>query len=194
MFVVLSGPSGAGKTTIVKRLLKDENFTLSVSATTRSPRKGEKDGVDYYFVTEAEFKSMIEDGSLLEWASLFGHYYGTPIDELKRAERTNRILILDVDVQGVEQLRKKRLKGVYIQLRPPSEEELYKRLKKRHTEDETELHERFRQAQYELNRKELFDYFVVNDDIDEAVREIKSIVYRAIEEEADGPCRRGDKA
>jgi len=188
MFVVLSGPSGTGKTTVLKRLLQDERFVLSVSATTRSPRAGEKDGVDYYFVSEDEFRRMMENDELLEWASLFGHLYGTPKSELKRASSSGRILILEIDVQGVEQLRKKGVEGVYIQLRPPSEGELLRRLRKRHTEDEEELEERFRQARYELSRKELFDHFVINDDLDETVRRIKSIISEELEEEKNGPC------
>lgn len=188
MFVVLSGPSGTGKTTVLKRLLQDKRFVLSVSATTRSPRTGEKDRVDYHFVTEDEFRRMMENDELLEWASLFGHLYGTPKSELKRVLNSGKILILEIDVCGVEQLRKKGVEGVYIQLCPPSEDELLRRLRKRHTEGEKELEERFRQARYELSRKELFDYFVMNDDLDEAVRRIKSIISERLEEERNGPC------
>lgn len=193
MFVVISGPSGVGKTTVVKRLLEDKRFVLSVSATTRAPRKEEKNGVDYYFVTEEQFKRMIENGELLEWASIFGHNYGTPKSELKRASDTGKILVLEIDVQGVEQLKNKNLKGVYIQIVPPSESELMKRLRGRHTETEEELFARFNQAKYELSRKDLFDYFVVNDVLDRAVEEIKDIIEKAIKEKRDGPSKRSVK-
>ncbi|MCX7702591.1 MAG: guanylate kinase [Planctomycetota bacterium] len=189
MVVVISGPSGVGKTSVVKRLLEDKRFVLSVSATTRAPRRGERNGVDYYFVSEDEFKRMVERGELLEWAVVFGHHYGTPKSELERASDESKILILDVDVQGVEQLRAKNLEGVYIQIRPPDEEELRRRLKGRKTESETELQMRLKKAAYELSRKELFDHFVVNDILDKAVARIKNIIENAFKEKKNGPCK-----
>ena len=177
MVVVISGPSGVGKTTIVKRILERLDFLrLSVSATTRPPRPGEKDGVDYHFVSREEFERMIRDGRMLEWARVYGNLYGTPISEVEKAQKDGKVLLLDIEIDGVEQLREKGIKGVYIQIVPPSIDELKRRLQKRGTESEDMVERRLERAAKELARKELFDFVVANDDLERAVDEVERIV------------------
>jgi len=179
MVVVISGPSGVGKTSIVKRLLERLPWlVLSVSATTRPPRPGERDGVDYHFISEKEFRRLIERGEMLEWAEVFGHLYGTPRSELEKAEKTGRVLLLDIEVDGVEQLRRQGIEGLYIQIVPPSMEELENRLRRRATESEQQLRERLKRAKKELAKSHLFDVQVVNDTLEEAVEEVVALVGR----------------
>jgi len=171
---ILSAPSGTGKTTIGQRLLKEIPFLERViTATTRRPREGEKDGVDYYFLEEAEFLKRIEEGFFLEWAKVYRYYYGSPKSEIERILSKGKDALLIIDVQGAFEVKKKLPNAVSIFLLPPSVEELKNRLLKR---GEKELEERLQWAKRELPCAKYFDYVVVNDILDKAVEEIKSIM------------------
>lgn len=174
--IILSGPSGVGKGTIVGRLLKENAKTaLSVSCTTRLPRAGEKDGVNYFFVTREKFLSLIEDGDLLEYSEHFGNFYGTPLSFVEK-QLEEKDVLLEIDVDGALQAKKKHPEAVLIFIAPPSEEELVSRLRGRGTEDEAVLAKRLQRVGYELEKSKLYDYVVVNDRLDDAVKEILGII------------------
>lgn len=178
LFFVISGPSGGGKGTVVRHLLEHGRIpvSLSVSCTTRSPRPGEIDGVHYHFRSPEQFERMIREDAFLEHVTYQNHYYGTPkqfvADELKRG----RDIILEIDVQGGEQVRKKWPQGVYIFLIPPSMDELAQRLHKRGTESENAIQRRLDHAAEELRHLAHYDYLVVNDHIESACRRITGII------------------
>lgn len=184
MVIVISGPSGVGKSTIVRRLLKRLNFLrLSVSATTRPPRPNEKDGIDYHFITKEKFKRLIKEGKMLEWTEVYNHLYGTPTEEIEKAEQKKKTLLLDVEIEGVKQLRAKGIEGLYIQIVPPSMKELERRLKERGTENEEDLRIRLKRARKELTHSNLFDQIVVNDDLEKTVEELERLIRRVAEHE-----------
>ena len=175
--VVLSAPSGAGKTTIARALIKEiEDVVFSVSATTRPARDHEVDGVDYHFVSEAEFRAMIEADELVEWAEVHGHLYGTSREALEAAREEGRFLILDVDVQGAMQMRDRVPDAVLVFVLPPSADTLVERLTERGTEGEDNVAERIKNARGELEQASRFDYIVVNENLDHAINEVRSIV------------------
>jgi len=176
--VVIAGPAGVGKGTLVRRILDQEkDFMLSVSATTRDPRPGEIDGVDYHFLTQQEFKELIEDDLLLEYAQVHGkHFYGTPRSELYRAEASNSHLLLEIDLQGARQVKRLEPEAISIFINPPSWDELESRLRKRATETEEQIQTRLMTARTELASAGEFDYQVVNQDLDLAVSEVVSLV------------------
>jgi guanylate kinase len=180
--VVVSGPSGVGKGTLVKELLKrcPLPLTLSVSATTRSPRPGEQDGRDYHFLTREEFDRKREGGQLLECFEVFdsGHWYGTLESEVAAAVGDGSWIILEVDVQGAFEIVRQYDGAVSIFVKPPSFDELEKRLRGRKTEDEAVVRRRLEVARSELKRAEQFQYQVVNETVDQAVREICDILTR----------------
>lgn len=188
---VVAGPSGVGKSTLEKRLLAEfDDLAYSVSATTRPPRPGEKDGRDYFFVDRAEFDRMIETNELLEWAEFYGHRYGTPAGPLQEAMNAGRNLVIDVEVEGVEQLRRRfgNRGAVHILIVPPSMAELERRLSGRGTETEADLKTRLDRARYELtklarlalaDRPEIdlgYDYVIINDDLETAYDELRAVV------------------
>ncbi|MEQ6358496.1 guanylate kinase [Thermoanaerobacter thermohydrosulfuricus] len=177
LLIVLSGPSGAGKGTICKALMKKEkNLKLSISATTRQPRSGEIEGKNYFFKSEEEFEKMIENDSFLEWAKVYDHYYGTPKDfVLKNLEEGNDV-VLEIDIQGALKIKEKFPEGVFIFILPPSMEELKNRIKKRGTETEEEIIKRFKSAYEELNYVSRYNYVVINDSVEEAVEKIRAII------------------
>jgi len=177
LLIVLSGPSGAGKGTICKALMeKEKNLKLSISATTRQPRSGEIEGKNYFFKSEEEFEKMIENDSFLEWAKVYGHYYGTPKDfVLKNLEEGNDV-VLEIDIQGALKIKEKFPEGVFIFILPPSMEELKNRIKKRGTETEEEIIKRFKSAYEELNYVSRYNYVVINDSVEEAVEKIRAII------------------
>lgn len=178
IFYVISGPSGAGKTTILKKILEDvENLTFSVSYTTRPKRPNEQEGVDYFFVDEAKFKDMIRRGEFIEWALVHGYYYGTSEKFIDSKLKENYDIVLDIDVQGAINIMKKFSNAVFIFLAPPTFEELEKRLRKRKTESQEDLMKRIKDARWELSKIPLFDYLVINDSIDSAISKIKAIIY-----------------
>lgn len=176
LIIVISAPSGAGKTTLTKRLLQISSFAYSVSFTTRPPRKNEIEGVDYYFISNEEFQKMVEEGKFVEWARVHGQLYGTSIDLLDNAIKTRKDVVLEVDVKGGIEIKEKYPKAVLIFLLPPSWQELEKRLNKRNTEAEERIRERIKQAKKEIAYAPSYDYLVVNDDINKALSDILSIV------------------
>ena len=178
--IILSSPSGAGKSTITKKLLEtDENIKLSVSATTREPRDGEEDGKHYYFLSKDTFKEEIEKDNFVEYAEVFGNYYGTLKREVESKFADNKDIILDIDWQGArqvsDQLDVKRLLRIFIL--PPSIKELENRLRSRGTDSEEVITKRMDKARDEISHFNEYDYIVVNDDVDEAFEQIKSIIY-----------------
>jgi guanylate kinase len=175
--VAICAPSGTGKTTVARALVQGGTGLLfSVSATTRPARAGEQPGVDYDFVGRDEFEAMIERGELLEWAEVHGELYGTPRANLERAERQGELLILDIDVQGAQQVVTARPDTVTIFLLPPSLGALLERLRNRESEDEVRLRQRLETAQRELERLDAFEYVVVNDRLEETVARVSSII------------------
>lgn len=183
LLVILSGPSGVGKSTIVKRLLKSNpGLKMSISCTTRPRRPGEKDGKDYYFIGKQEFTKKVENGGFLEWAEVHNHYYGTPKPELEKALEDKQTVMLEVDVQGAagikEWLYKARLRksATFIFLIPPSVDMLAFRLKRRKTESAELMNYRLRAAIAELQVMEKYDYIVVNDKVENAAKKIKAII------------------
>ncbi|MDI6808773.1 MAG: guanylate kinase [Candidatus Eisenbacteria bacterium] len=175
--VVISGPSGVGKTTFCQALLKDEPRSVySVSATTRPPRNGEVQGRDYHFLSEKEFFKMRDSGGLLEWASVHEWYYGTPREPIERWLKENRIVLLDVDVQGGESIKKALPEDVFIFILPPSLEVLEKRLSHRGTDQDAEVKKRLKNAPFEIGHMKSYAYIVVNDKFYEAYARVKAIV------------------
>ncbi|MDK2901046.1 guanylate kinase [Thermosipho africanus] len=174
---VVSGPSGVGKTSIISALMnKLENIVFSVSCTTRPPRPGEVDGVDYFFVSRDKFIEMREKGEFLEWAEVHGNLYGTPKRfVLENIEKGNRI-ILDIDVQGALQVKRNFDDAVFIFVAPPSYEVLKERLLKRGTENSQSMLKRLENAKWEMSKIVEFDYLIVNSDLEKSILAMKSIV------------------
>jgi guanylate kinase len=175
--LILSSPSGAGKTTITKALLAArDDLAFSVSATTRAPRPGEKDGVDYHFLSTEEFERRRAAGAFLEWAEYGGHLYGTLASEVNQTQAQGRHVILDIEVQGARQVRERRSDVVSIFVLPPSVDELVNRLGGRGTDQPKDLEERLLRAVDELDEAQHYDYLVVNDDRTQAVAEVAAII------------------
>lgn len=185
---VISGPSAVGKGTIVKKIMNSsENVSLSVSATTRGPREGEEHGVHYYFITDDEFLKRVENGGFLEHASVHGHYYGTPKQPVLDKLSAGCDVILEIDVQGAMQVKKSYDSGVYIFILPPSLHELRERINARGAESEADVELRMGKAMAEMSYLDKYDYFVINDDLEEAVetvREIMNAEHHKIDEKA----------
>ncbi|SUZ68876.1 uncharacterized protein METZ01_LOCUS21730, partial [marine metagenome] len=174
---VLSAPSGAGKTTIAKALVeRGEDVVFSVSATTRPARDHEVDGVDYHFLSEPDFRAMIEADEFVEWAKVHDHLYGTSRKALQDAQEQGRFLILDVDVQGAMQVREHVADAVLVFVLPPSADALRERLRDRGTEGEDTLTRRLKNARGELEKAPEFDYVVVNEKLDQAIDDVRGIV------------------
>ena len=178
MMLVLSSPSGAGKTTLSRRLLeKDKGVTLSVSVTTRKMRPGEVDGRDYSFIDRRRFDALIDKSELLEWAEVFDNYYGTPRTPVMEALAKGRDVLFDIDWQGTQQLREK-VRGdlVSIFILPPSIPELEKRLHKRAQDDYETIHRRMAKAADEMSHWAEYDYVVINRDVDQAFEDVRAIL------------------
>lgn len=178
LLIVLSGPSGVGKGTVRKELFSqpDTNYEYSISMTTRKPREGEVDGVDYFFRDKEEFEALVEQGKLLEYAQYVGNYYGTPIDYVNETLDAGRDVFLEIEVQGATQIREKVPDGLFIFLAPPSLSELQARLIGRGTESEEVIANRIAAANKELEMMNLYDYVVENDEVTLACDRINSIV------------------
>jgi guanylate kinase len=174
--VVISGPSGSGKTSVCRELKKDPRVTFSVSATTRQRRDAEVDGDDYYFLTEADFLRRRDAGEFLESARYNEHYYGTLRAPMEAALAAGQMFVVEIEVQGTRQLRANGVQGVYIFVVPPSLAELRRRLENRGTETPAQIQDRLRIAAEELEARELYDHEVVNEDLQQAIREIKDII------------------
>lgn len=177
LLIVISGPSGAGKGTICKALLeKRKDLNLSISATTRQPRDGEVDGVNYYFLTKDEFKQRIDAGDFLEYATVYNNFYGTPKSDVQKKLDEGKDVILEIDIQGALKVKENMEEGIFIFILPPSMEELKNRIIKRGSETEESLMLRFKSAYKEINFVSKYNYAVVNDKVDDAVSKIESII------------------
>lgn len=174
---VLSGPSGVGKGTVRKALMKDSpDIHYSVSATTRPKRDGETHGTDYFFVSKENFQDMMKNDELLEWAEYCGNYYGTPRAYVEKIMDQGYDVILEIEIQGAEQVKEKFSDGVFVFLAPPSLNELRSRIHKRGTEDEGKINQRLKTAEVEMNKMYDYNYVIVNDLVENAVEKLKAII------------------
>ena len=171
--VIISGPSGSGKTSICNELTKNPKIKQSVSYTTREPRDGEREGVDYCFVERSKFMKLIKEKKFIEYAEYCGHLYGTPIREVTDDKE---IFLLAIDVKGAMQIMKTRPDALYIFIMAPDDETLKLRLKNRLTEDDDMINKRFMAAKEEIKSSKHYDYCVINDRLDDAVKEIEGIL------------------
>jgi len=177
LLIVISAPSGTGKTTLCHMLLKElPNAVFSVSFTTREPREGEVNGRDYWFVSKEEFERRIREGDFLEWAQVYGYYYGTSKGQVLKALKEGKDVILDIDTQGALQVKERFPEAVLIFILPPSLKELERRLRKRGTDPEDVIEKRLKLAREEIKKAKFYDYIVVNDKLEVAYSKLKSII------------------
>ncbi len=181
VIIAVSAPSGAGKTTIVKNLLKEyPELVFSVSATTRKKRENEKDGVDYFFISEDEFRGKIENNEFVEWEKFYDYYYGTLKSYVEDNINAGRSVILEIDVKGALEVKKIYPGAVLVFVLPPSFEELVSRLTKRKTENEEDLKKRIERAKMELGLKDKFDYFIENNELNTAISDARNLIEKII--------------
>lgn len=178
ILLIVSSPSGAGKTTLTRRLLQEfPGFRFSVSHTTRKPRANEVDGQDYHFVSEDEFRKLVDGNRFAEWAEVHGNLYGTSVDEIERAHAEGKSGVLfDVDYQGARQIKEKYPDAVGVFILPPSMKELQRRLEGRGSDDEASRQRRFDKAREEIGHYPFFEYMIVNDDLQQALAQLRGIV------------------
>ena len=177
VFFVLSAPSGAGKTTLCTEIMNIfPEIKLSISYTTRNKREGEINGQDYHFVDKDKFNEMIKENSFAEWAEVHGYFYGTSIETITQAEETGKDLILDIDWQGAKQIKQSLDTGIYIFILPPSLQELEKRLRKRGKDSEEVIKKRLSNAKEEIEQAPCYDYNITNDNLEESISCLKSII------------------
>ena len=176
ILLIISGPSGSGKGTIVERLCEKNNFSLSISATTRKPREYEKDGVHYFFHTREEFEKMRDRKELLEWAEFCGNYYGTPRKYVEEQLESGRDVLLEIDIQGALQIKKRFPEGVFVFIVPPSLDELSARIYKRGTDSEDVIKRRMASAASELTYAAEYDYIIINDIAEKAAQKVLTIM------------------
>lgn len=175
--ILISGPSGVGKGTVVKEILRDrDKYALSISATTRKKRDGEIDGVSYFFITKEEFTNRIEQGLMLEYAEYCGNFYGTPKAYVDETVNKGKNIILEIEVQGAENVKKIMPEAVSIFVMPPDMNALERRLRSRGTEDEETVRKRLDTAAVEMEKAVCYDYIVVNDRLEDCINDIKSII------------------
>jgi len=182
--IVVSAPSGAGKTTIVKNILKEfPEIVFSISATTRKKRKGETNSVEYFFITEEEFLQKIRDDEFIEWEKFYDYYYGSLKSFVNENVEQGKCVLFEVDVKGALSIKRIYPDSILIYILPPSLEELTKRLKNRMTETEEDLQKRIARAEMELSLKDEFDNIVINDELEKAISEVKEIIKNKINKE-----------
>ncbi len=180
LLIILSGPSGVGKGTVREHFMKDDslNLTYSISMTTRKPRTGEIDGKDYIFAEKEAFEQAIKDGELLEWAEFVGNYYGTPLNQVEKLRDQGKNVVLEIEVQGAQQVAKKVPDGISIFMIPPTMEELENRIRGRQTEAEEIIQQRLAKAEKEMTLIKDYKYVVCNDDPELAAQYIGLIIKR----------------
>ena len=180
LLIIISGPSGVGKGTVRKYFMDDDSLrlTYSISMTTRKPRQGERDGVDYIFTTREKFEEAIAEGELLEWAEFVGNYYGTPLTQVEKLHEEGKNVLLEIEVQGADQVRKKCPDALSIFIIPPSMEELEKRIRGRRSEPEEIVQQRLAKAENEMKMVSNYKYIVCNEDPQLAAELISSIIKR----------------
>lgn len=177
LLVVFSGPSGSGKGTVLKEALKrDENLSVSVSVTTRSPREGERDGVDYIFYSKEQFENLIKEDGFLEWACFCENYYGTPKAEIEKKLAEGKDVILEIEVQGAMKVKEKCPEAVLVFNMPPSKEELKNRLVGRNTDAPEVIEKRLDTSIWEISQAENYDYIIVNDVVEDAAHRLLSVI------------------
>ena len=175
--IVITGPSGVGKGTLVRKLLEEnKNLWLSISATTRLPREGEKDGREYFFLNKKQFKDLVNEKGFIEWAEFAGNFYGTPKNEVQNRLSIGKKVLLEIELEGARQVRKTFPEGFQIFIAPPSFSELENRIKGRGTESSDAIANRLKRAKKELKAQNEFDAVVINDNLDNAFLEIKNII------------------
>jgi guanylate kinase len=183
---IISAPSGAGKTTLEKMLLDSElGLIKSVSVTTRKPRPSEKDNKDYIFLSKDEFFEQRDKGMFLEWAEVFGNFYGTPKAKVINTIEEGKNVVLSIDVQGAQQVKKIFPEAILIFIKTPNLDTLKSRLEKRLTDSNEEINKRLEVAKDELNKLDLYDYAIVNDDLDNAYYELKNVVKKCLQKEEE---------
>ena len=182
VIVVLSSPSGAGKTTLVKKIAQGNNFKISISHTTRKPRTNETNGKDYFFTSEEEFKKLIKNEEFLEYAKVFGNYYGSSKNQVLENLNEGENVIFDIDWQGTEQIKKQKLdyKLITFFILPPSKSELFNRLKNRDMKDKNIVEERMKQFNEDIKKWEGYDFVVINDDLEKCYKEIIKFINNRI--------------
>lgn len=173
---IVSGPSGAGKGTICQKLVSEMEVELSISMTTRSPRPGEIDGINYYFVTREEFEQAIQEGDLLEYAEVYGNFYGTPKKKVLDKMAEGKDVVLEIDIQGALKVRKEYPQGIYIFILPPSMTELRKRITRRGSDSPDSIELRLGKTLSEVSYIDKYNYCVINEDLEEAVARVKAII------------------
>ena len=178
LLIVISGPSGVGKGTVRKALFqkKGHDLVYSVSMTTRAPREGEVEGKDYYFVSKEEFEERIKEGKFLEYTKFVGNYYGTPLDKVEEQLDEGKEVVLEIEVEGAKQVRKKMRDAIFIFIAPPTMADLKARLKSRGTESDEIIKERYEKACREIGLAYLYNYIVVNDTVENAADKIMAII------------------
>lgn len=175
---VISGSSGVGKGTVIKQFLNSNpDFMLSVSCTTRMPREGEIDGVNYFFISKDEFQKCADEGKFLEWAEFAGNFYGTKKKYINKCLDEGKNIILEIDTKGALQVKKQMRNAVLIFIAPPSVKALENRLRGRHTEDENAIQKRLDEVKEEFERAKNFDYIIINDDLEKTVCQLENIIY-----------------
>ena len=183
IIVILSSPSGAGKTTLVKKISQENNFKISISHTTRKPRTNETNGKDYYFINKEEFNNLIKNQEFLEYAKVFENYYGSLKNKVLENLNKGENVIFDIDWQGTEQIKEQKLnyKLITFFILPPSKTELFKRLKNRDMKDKNIVEERMNQFNEDINQWKNYNFVVINDDIERCCKEIIGFIYKKIE-------------
>lgn len=176
LLIVVSAPSGCGKGTILAEILKNDNFYCSVSATTRNPREGEVDGVNYHFLSKEQFEKLVADAEMLEYAQYCGNYYGTIRKQVEDKRSEGKDVILEIEVQGAMKIKELCDDAIFIFIAPPSVKELERRLKKRGTEADEVIAQRVAEASNELKYAPKYDYIIVNDALEDAVDDFKTVI------------------